>query len=85
MLINIASIFVAVNQIQAKISYLRGYYSKELAKINKSRKSGAGSDEVYSSSWIHFKSLDTFLKTQIVPRGSQSNLVSYKKSHCQET
>lgn len=63
-----------VNQIQAKISYLRGYYSKELAKINKSRKSGAGSDEVYSSSWIHFKSLDTFLKTQIVPRGSQSKI-----------
>lgn len=56
---------------------MRGYYSKELAKINKSRKSGAGSDEVYSSSWIHFKSLDTFLKTQIVPRGSQSNLDSF--------
>ena len=76
-------IYVTFNQIQAKISYVRGYYSKELSKMTKSRKSGAGTDELYTSSWIHFKSLDAFLKTHIVPRGSSSNLVSYTNSHCQ--
>jgi len=66
----------SVEQLWTKLANLRSYYSRELKKVNDSKKSGAGTDEVYTSSWSHFEILDKFLQTQVVPRKSQTNLVS---------
>ena len=52
---------------------LRAYYSRELAKEKLSKKSGAGSSEVFKSKWPHFNSLK-FLRDVITPRKTQDNL-----------
>ena len=74
--LNIIFFFLKVDQLWSKLANLRSYYTKELKKVNDSKKSGAGTDEVYKSSWSHFESLHCFLRTQVVPRKSQTNLVS---------
>ena len=59
-----------------KINTLRLYYSKELAKVWKSSKSGAGSDEErFDSKWPHFKSME-FIRDTLNPRKPTSTLVS---------
>ena len=40
-----------------------------------SMKSGAGTLDIYISSWVYYDTLDAFLKDQVVPRKSLSNLV----------
>ncbi|XP_063404035.1 uncharacterized protein LOC134687567 [Mytilus trossulus] len=55
-----------VDQLQYKLSNLRGYYSRELSKIRKSQR--VGTDEVYISSWRLFEPLDSFLRQHIIPR-----------------
>lgn len=65
-----------VEEINTKIKHIRSYYAKELAKVRKSTKSGAGTDDVYKSKWSHFESLDVFLHCQITPRQSLSNMDS---------
>ena len=42
----------------------------------KSRRSDASSEDVYKSQWVHFAVLDSFLRAQVTPRASQSNMVS---------
>lgn len=71
--------YFTADLLQNKLSNLRGYYSRELNKIKKSLRSGASTEEVYRSQWTHFAALDTFLKAQVTPRASQSNLVSIFK------
>jgi hypothetical protein len=62
-----------------------------LKKVTDAKISGACADDVYTSSWGHYEILDKFLRTQVVPRKSQTNLVSthifsfYIASHCQGT
>ena len=57
---------------------LRSYYCQELKKVTDSKKSGTGTDEVYTSKWCHFESLDSFLRALVIPRRSTTNhLVSY--------
>ena len=55
------------NDVRTKISNLRTYYSKELAKMTESTKSGAGIDDTYESKWPHLRSL-SFLRDTICPR-----------------
>ncbi|XP_076077945.1 uncharacterized protein LOC143048262 [Mytilus galloprovincialis] len=55
-----------VDQLQYKLSNLRGYYSRELSKIRKSQR--MGTDDVYISSWRLFEPLDSFLRQHIIPR-----------------
>ena len=43
----------------------------------KIEKSGSGTDEVYKSEWAYFDTLDSFLRPQVTPRTSVSNLVSF--------
>ena len=69
-------ISLSADMLQIKLSNLRGYYSRELNKVKKSRRSGASSEDVYKSQWVHFAFLDSFLKAQVTPRASQSNIVS---------
>lgn len=57
---------LTVDQLQYKLSNLRGYYSRELSKIRKSQR--MGTDDVYISSWRLFEPLDSFLRQHIIPR-----------------
>ena len=68
-------LLIPVDQLWTKLANLRSYYTKELKKENDSNKSGAGTDDVYKSSRSHFKTLDAFLRTQVVPRKSITNMV----------
>ena len=63
-------------EVKKKWNRLGTYYSKEHKKVKASIKSGAGTINVYISSWVYYDALDAFLKDQIMPRKSLSNLVS---------
>ena len=69
-------LYFAAEQIKDRLVYLRGYYSKELGKHTKSKKNSSSSDDVYNSGWKYFKKFDSFLKSQIIPRASKTNMVS---------
>lgn len=56
-----------------KINSLRSVYRKELAKINKSIRSGAGEDEIYKPSLWYFDLLH-FLNDQETPRQSRNTM-----------
>ncbi|KAL4705387.1 hypothetical protein ACJJTC_002410 [Scirpophaga incertulas] len=56
-----------------KINNLRTTYKKEINKIKKSCKSGAGTDEIYTPRLWYFELL-SFLYDQEVPRPSKSNI-----------
>lgn len=64
-----------VEEINKKIIHLRSYYGRELSKERKTQKSGASTDELYKSKWPFFNLLGQFLRAQITPHGSVSNLV----------
>lgn len=68
--------FLTVDDINDKLKHVRSYYARELAKVTKSKKSGAGTAEVYKSKLAYFDTLDAFLRPQITPRKSVTNLVS---------
>ena len=63
-------------EVKKKWNRLPTYYSKEHKKEKASIKSGAGTVDVYISSWVYYDALDAFLKDQIMKRKSLSNLVS---------
>lgn len=65
---------VSVKQIQNKFLSLKSYFSRERGKINASRKSGAGADEVYDCKWKFFKQL-SFLDEHMAPRHHVSNIL----------
>ena len=65
----------AVALVKAKITNMRTYYNKELAKVKDSMKRGAGAEGIYKSKWVHFENLDSFLRDQVVARRPLSNLV----------
>ena len=62
-------------QLKSKIKSIKDVYRQELHKIEKSKKSGCGANEVYSPKllWFHDAS---FLAEVIATRQSPSNLVS---------
>eukprot|EP00794_Sanderia_malayensis_P006397 gene6397-7131_t len=60
-------------EVNKKLSSLRGYFVAEENKNNQSRVSGAGTDVVYLSGWQFFDSL-SFLADNIAPRRTESNL-----------
>jgi len=53
---------LSVNDIMAKIKTIRTRYCSELAKIRKSEKSGAGSNDLYVPRLFWFKQSPTFWK-----------------------
>ncbi|CAH1110534.1 unnamed protein product [Psylliodes chrysocephalus] len=64
-------------EVQRKLHNLRTQANQEWNKIKK-RKSGQGTDEIYSSSWEYFESLK-FLVDQNMTSGSEDNLVELRK------
>lgn len=59
-----------------KLNSLRTYYNKEKRKVQASKKSGTGTEELYISKWTYYDALDEFLKHQVLPRKTVSNMVS---------
>jgi hypothetical protein len=62
--------------LKKKIKSLRDTYRKELQKVQKSKKSGAGADDVYKPKLVWFSSAEVFWQGSIVGRESPSNWVS---------
>ncbi|XP_017467846.1 PREDICTED: uncharacterized protein LOC108360174 [Rhagoletis zephyria] len=65
---------IGSTEVKAKLTYLRGQYTREVAK-QKERKSGAGAEEVYIPSAFYFEKL-TFLQAFIKVRKGESNFIS---------
>lgn len=68
-----------------KVNSLRSVYRKELAKVNKSIRSGAGEDEIYKPSLWYFDLLH-FLNDQETPRPSRNTMDESEESvNCDES
>ncbi|KAJ8377041.1 hypothetical protein SKAU_G00076210 [Synaphobranchus kaupii] len=66
-----AKLAAPVHEVNKKLMNLRTYYSKELAKVKRSRaRAAAGGGEVYHSPWPYFHHMDHFLSPHVVPRKS---------------
>lgn len=61
--------------LKSKIKSIKDVYRTELQKIEKSKKSGCGTDEVYVPKLSWFKDA-TYLSEVVTTRSSTSNLVS---------
>ena len=68
-------------QLKSKIKTIKDVYRHELAKIERSQKSGAGIEEVYSPKLLWFNSAH-FFREVLSTRKSQSNLVSKFIFYC---
>lgn len=64
-----------VKQLKAKIKSIKDVYRQELHKIEKSKKSGCGTEEVYSPKLAWFNEAN-YLAEVLATRSSESNLVS---------
>ena len=71
----VSVLFVSVAEISYKISRIRSYYNREMKRVDGSKKSGAGTADIIKSKWAYYDSLDAFLRPQIQPRKSSTNLV----------
>ncbi|CAC5382457.1 unnamed protein product [Mytilus coruscus] len=67
---------IGVDKINKKINNLRTYYKREMNKVEDSKRSGAGTCEIYESKWPMYQSMDKFLRTQVRKRVSKSNINS---------
>ena len=66
--------------LKRKIKNLKDCYRNELNKINRSTKSGAGTDDIYAPKLVWFSKADSFLRNVMAGRESSSNLVSASRS-----
>ncbi|XP_060846452.1 KRAB-A domain-containing protein 2-like [Rhopalosiphum padi] len=64
----------SLDSLKKKIKSLRDTYRKELQKVQKSKKSGAGANDVYKPKLAWFSSAEVFWKRSIIGRESFSNL-----------
>lgn len=64
------------NDLKIKIKNIRTTYNRELSKLLKSKKSGAGANDIYKPALRWFEQADTFLRPVTEARPSKSNLVS---------
>lgn len=64
-----------VKQLKARIKSIKDVYRQELHKIEKSKKSGSGTEEVYSPKLAWFNEAN-YLSEVLSTRNSKSNLVS---------
>ena len=60
-------------EVKSAINNLRSQYRRELGKVNKSKTSGKGTDDIYKPKWQYFAQLD-FLQPVTVQRPTVSNL-----------
>ncbi|XP_026746865.1 uncharacterized protein LOC113508093 [Trichoplusia ni] len=70
-----------MNEVTKKIKNLRSTYNQELLKIEKSKKSGSGTDEIYKPSIKWFDSMDYIMKIiNLKEKETSSNLEPYHPS-----
>ena len=55
---------------------LRSYYGQLKEKMQASKASGAGADNVFVPQWKYFSDLDTFLCDHLVPKRTLSNITN---------
>jgi hypothetical protein len=65
-------ISASVKQIGKKLTELKNYYGAQRRMIESSKTSGAGTDDVFTSNWKFFDSLE-FLSDAFTPRKTKSN------------
>ena len=65
---------VPVKELSKKMVGLRSYYGQLKQKVNSSKKSGAGTDEIFQPQWPFYDDMDSFLKDFVTPRPTESNL-----------
>jgi plasmid replication initiation protein len=65
----------SVEVLRKKTKSIKNVYQQELTKIEKSKKSGAGTDDIYQPQLAWFKRADIFLKNVVSSRTTTSNLV----------
>lgn len=63
--------------LRKKIKTLKTVYRQELIKVEKSKKSGAGVEDIYHPRLSWFKRADSFLRDVTISRASSTNLVSF--------
>lgn len=64
------------NEVTKKIKNLRSTYNQELLKIEKSKKSGCGTDDIYKPSIKWFDAMDYIMKIiNLKEKQTTSNLV----------
>lgn len=63
------------NDLKIKIKNIRTTYNRELSKLLKSKKSGAGTNDIYKPALRWFEQADQFLRPVTEARPSKSNLV----------
>lgn len=63
------------NQLKAKIKNIKDVYRNELSKVEKSKKSGSGTNNIYYPKLVWFDRAN-FFREVLSTRNSQSNLVS---------
>ncbi|RVE54811.1 hypothetical protein evm_000578 [Chilo suppressalis] len=64
----------AIEELKMKIKNIRTTYNREASKVAKSKKSGAGKDDIYRPQLIWFSVADRFLKPVIEGRNSKDNM-----------
>ena len=75
----------SIEEIKKKKESLMGYYRSHLNKMKKSLKSGAGKDDVYTTNWFAFETMDSFLRGVYDGSRTLNTEVSYNicQSLCQ--
>ena len=68
-----------VEEILNKLNDLRIYFNSARNKVEQSKLSGNGTDDVYKSSWQFFDQLQ-FLNDNVTPRNTHSNIKKYDKA-----
>lgn len=70
--------------VKAKINSMRGSFRREMKKIEESKRSGAGTDEIYITHLWYYDLL-LFCKDQEIPRASVCNIDSQETEQPRES
>ena len=69
--------FVGIEEVKKKIKNLRTVFTRELRKVEASKRSGAGVDDIYVPKFKFFKSM-MFLQPHINGKDSKTNMARIK-------
>ena len=72
----VGKVNVPLNEVQKRMVSLRSYYGQLKGKMQASKASGAGAENVFVTQWKYFSDLDTFLCDHLVPKRTLSNITN---------
>lgn len=73
---NVLLQYLSVEHLQAKFASLRNMFARELRKKNQTKISGAGTEDLYRSTWPYFQHLQFLLPVMSITKPTVTNLVS---------